>query len=52
MTKEEAMQLLRQVCAIYRGTLSEHNSLQEALNVISELIIKSDKNENKEAKNK
>jgi len=37
MTKEEAIQLLRQVCAIYRGTLSEHNSLQQALKVVEEL---------------
>jgi hypothetical protein len=37
MTKEEAIQLLRQVCAIYRGTLEEHSKLQQALQVIEKL---------------
>jgi predicted RNase H-like HicB family nuclease len=37
MTKEEAMQLLKQVCAIYRGTLEEHSKLQQALKVVEEL---------------
>jgi len=35
MDKEQAMNLLQQVCAQYRGTLEEHNALQEALRVVS-----------------
>lgn len=37
MTKQEAIQLLKQVCAIYRGTLEEHSKLQQALKVVEEL---------------
>ena len=37
MKTEEAINLLRQVCAIYKGTLQEHQQLQEALKVIEEL---------------
>lgn len=34
MNKEAALQILRQVCAIYKGTLEEHQKLQEALQVL------------------
>jgi hypothetical protein len=34
MTKKEAINLLEQVCAAYRGTLEEHRKLQEALEAI------------------
>ena len=37
MNKENALQVLKQVCEAYRGTLQEHNALQEALKVVSEL---------------
>jgi hypothetical protein len=37
MTKEQALQLLTNVCAIYKGTLEEHKALQEALKVIGEV---------------
>lgn len=37
MKTEEAINLLRQVCAIYKGTLQEHQMLQEALEVIMKL---------------
>lgn len=36
MTKEETIKLLTQVCAVYRGTLKEHQMLQEAIMVLSE----------------
>ena len=34
MKLEEALNLLRQVCSGFRGTLQEHQSLQEALQVV------------------
>jgi hypothetical protein len=34
MNKEQAISLLEQVCAIYKGTLQEHQQLQQALQVI------------------
>lgn len=34
MSSKEAHQLLKQLAAIYKGTLEEHNKLQEALNVL------------------
>jgi hypothetical protein len=37
MTKEQAVQLLTQVCAIYKGTLEEHTALQQALEVVKKL---------------
>ena len=38
MTKKEALELLQRVCAIYRGTLEEHQSIQSALQTIKECI--------------
>ena len=40
MTKEQAMQLLSQLAANYRGTLEEHQNLQNALKVVSDLVTK------------
>jgi len=37
MTKEQAIQLLEQVCAIYKGTLREHEQLQQALEIVKKL---------------
>jgi hypothetical protein len=34
MQLEEALNLLKQVCASYRGTLQDHQSLQQALNIV------------------
>lgn len=34
MTKQEAFELLSQVCALYKGTLAEHHTLQTALRVV------------------
>lgn len=31
MNKDEAIGLIRRVCAEYRGTLHEHNAIQQAL---------------------
>lgn len=36
MKLDEALNLLRQVCAGYRGTLQEHQALQEALKTVSD----------------
>lgn len=38
MTKEQAIELLTQVCSLYKGTLKEHQALQEALGVVSKLV--------------
>lgn len=37
MTKQQAIDLITQVCVNYRGTLQEHQALQEALKVINSL---------------
>lgn len=36
MKFEDAINLLKNVCASYRGNLEEHNLLQQALKVVSE----------------
>lgn len=36
MTLEQAINLLSQVCAQYKGTLEEHQHLQRALQVVSQ----------------
>lgn len=38
MKKDEAVNLLIQVCAMYKGTLQEHEALQQALAVIKTLV--------------
>jgi len=35
MTKEQALAILTQLAAAYRGTLAEHQKIQEALKEIS-----------------
>jgi hypothetical protein len=35
MTKEEAKQLIAQVCANFKGTLQEHNAIQEAFKTLT-----------------
>ena len=37
MNKTEAISILTQVCNQYRGLLTEHQAIQEALKVVSEL---------------
>jgi len=36
MSFEDAMNLLRRVCAAYQGNFEEHNLLQQALKIVSE----------------
>lgn len=48
MTKKEALELLQRVCAIYRGTLEEHQQLQTALQTIKEYITVAGWEEKKE----
>lgn len=38
MTLEQALQNLEQVCAVYKGTLQEHQALQESLKTIKEAV--------------
>ena len=38
MTLDEAMAILTQVCALYRGTLKEHKLIQEALAVVERRV--------------
>ena len=47
MLVPEALSLLGQVCANYKGTLKEHQSLQEALSVVNTKC--SDKKEKEES---
>lgn len=35
MKKQEAINILQQVCEQFKGTLTEHKLVQEALNVVS-----------------
>ena len=37
MTKDQAIKLLSQVCAAFKGTLEDHQMLQEALGAVSKL---------------
>ena len=36
LSKTEAIEILTQVCNQYRGLLTEHQAIQEALKVVSE----------------
>lgn len=38
MNKQEALKIVSEVCANYRGTLQEHTQIQSALHVIRENI--------------
>lgn len=42
MNPQEALNLLNQVATIYKGTLQEHQSLQEAVKVLKEAIEPTD----------
>ena len=37
MKKEEALSIVAQVCAAYKGTLQEHNALQQAMQCLNGL---------------
>lgn len=43
MDKKEALNLLRQVAQMYKGTLQEHQLLQEALQLLTEEPVKVEK---------
>jgi len=36
VTKEQALQIIAQLAAVYRGTLAEHQEIQEALKTLKE----------------
>lgn len=36
MTKDEALKVIEQVCAQFRGTLQDHQTIQQALMVIKD----------------
>lgn len=42
MTPEQALKLMEQVCADFRGTLQDHMALQQALGVLREAIRRAD----------
>lgn len=42
MKTDQALELLSQLAAQYKGTLEEHNALQTALNVIKEALGQKD----------
>lgn len=46
MTKEQALQILVQVASVYRGTLAEHDQIQEALKVLASGDKKSKEKDN------
>ena len=35
MKREEAISIIKQIASIYRGTLAEHQKIQEAIEVIT-----------------
>lgn len=39
MTDEQAMQLLSQLCASYKGNLAEHELLQQALGLVGSKVF-------------
>lgn len=41
-TAKEAVGLLSQVAAIYKGTLQEHSDLQESIAVLNEMVSRED----------
>jgi len=42
MTLEQALDLVAQACAEYRGTLAQHQSLQTALAIIQAAVTKAE----------
>jgi len=48
MKVEEALKMLREVCAGYRGTLNEHQVLQTALQTVTSKLNESKEVEQKE----
>jgi len=50
MKLDEALSLLAQVCAEYRGTLREHQALQEALKTVSDKCSEKKTSKKKEEK--
>lgn len=47
MQKEEAIKIIEQVCAQFRGTLQEHQAIQTALAVIKTLEEKKEEKKDK-----
>jgi hypothetical protein len=46
MDKNKAIEIISQVCAMFKGTLQEHQAIQEALQFINTLEVKEEKIEN------
>lgn len=38
ITPEQAIEILAQIAAQFRGTLAEHNTIQEAISVIKQAV--------------
>ena len=49
MDKKQAIEIISQICSIYKGTLQEHQTIQEALQFINTL---EEVKENKDEQNK
>ena len=48
INKEQAINLIKQVCSQYKGNLSEHSAIQEAIKCIEdELKVETKKEEDK-----
>ena len=52
MNKQQALSLIQQVVEVYRGTLKEHQALQQALDVIRKDINAESEIEKTETKTK
>ncbi len=39
MTKEQAMNLITQACSQYKGTLQEHQMLQQAIELLKKEVL-------------
>jgi hypothetical protein len=42
MTEQEAFSNISQVCALYKGTLAEHNAIQESLSILKPKVTKNE----------
>lgn len=45
MTLEQALQNISQLLAAYKGTLAEHNAIQQSLEIIKNACVKEEKAE-------
>lgn len=46
MSKDDAIKVISEVCAQFKGTLADHNAIQNALKIMVEVVKKSKEEEN------